>query len=447
MAEARPGVGRLEKRSEMTFNPSTTIPHVVVVGGGFGGLETILYLRDRLKSDVRITLVSASSRFVFRPYLTYLPFGLVAERLEVELEAFAAAHSVTFIRGRVASNGPGAHALLVDGSPLSYDHLVIATGACYERSNLPGLSEHALMVGDSADLLVLRDTLQDLLEYPAREGIRDVVLLVPSALHWPGPLYEMAFMIETWLRWKGLRQRMHLTVVTSEDSYMEELGPEAHGVLAHEFSLRSIAALNSRRVHHVDPHRLVFVDGSELRYDLLLTSPACQGSTLWSRWPVDANGFLKVDPASRQIQGTPDAFAVGDAADHPVKQAFLALLQADAAGEHLAARILGVEPRFGFRPSGFWILEQLDQALLFQPPPHDETGRSQMVHVLSVGDNRRLDLGQVLSRHYDTSNPLYAGLLWKGAKSGLRVLPFLTRQGSLPKREMAAGRGGTLSSP
>ena len=54
--------------------------------------------------------------------------------------------------------------------------------------------------------------------------------------------------------------------------------------------------------------------------------------------PSDDRGFLATEPATRQVVDHPDIYAPGDAGDFPVKQAFLAFLQADTVAEHIARR-------------------------------------------------------------------------------------------------------------
>jgi sulfide:quinone oxidoreductase len=48
---------------------------VVVLGGGFGGLEAAFYLRHRLGDRVDLTLVSDQDHFLFKPNTIYIPFG------------------------------------------------------------------------------------------------------------------------------------------------------------------------------------------------------------------------------------------------------------------------------------------------------------------------------------------------------------------------------------
>src|ERR687887_368959 len=56
---------------------------VVVVGGGFGGLETAFDLRLLAGDRAEITLVSDQDHFLFKPNSIYVPFGLDPDRLQV----------------------------------------------------------------------------------------------------------------------------------------------------------------------------------------------------------------------------------------------------------------------------------------------------------------------------------------------------------------------------
>src|SRR5205807_656768 len=51
------------------------VPHVVIVGGGFGGLNAARSLRD---APVRVTLIDRQNSHVFRPMLYQVATGILA---------------------------------------------------------------------------------------------------------------------------------------------------------------------------------------------------------------------------------------------------------------------------------------------------------------------------------------------------------------------------------
>ena len=408
---------------------------VVIVGGGFGGLETALYVRQRLGDRATVTLISDRENFLFKPYLTYIPFGLMPEVLKIDLGNIARTNHFVFYQGRVQRLDPDRKEIRIDGLALPYDFLILATGVAIAPEEIAGLYEYAHMVWRTATMVCLRAALQQLLADVEAGRRRRVVFLVPPGCQWAGPLYEMACMLETWLRGKGARSGVDMVVLTAESAYMQVFGPRMHKVIEEELDRRHIEAYTAHYVERVEPDSLISQDGERLPYDLLIASPTYVASTLWNELPVDERGFLRTEPATRQVVNHPDIYAVGDASDYPIKQAFLALLQADAAAEHLAACVLQTEPAFRFDPKGLWLMEQLDQAV-FAEVPLNERGEVESldtedstyeVDQLPAGQLQRMLVSAHLPRHlrHFGANPLYAGLFWKGTKVGLKVLSHL----------------------
>src|SRR3990172_8088147 len=96
---------------------------------------------------------------------------------------------------------------LEDGTALSYDFLVFGTGAGMRPQEVPGLAEHAATVWTPEAMTDLGRRLQSLRER-ADAGIdQEVLFVVPANNKCAGPLYEIVFMLETWLRREGVRER------------------------------------------------------------------------------------------------------------------------------------------------------------------------------------------------------------------------------------------------
>ena len=78
-----------------------TRPRVVVVGGGFAGLETIFYLRHKLKERVDLMLISDSRYFVFKPNTIYIPFGDDPNKFLIDLTQPTHRKNIEFVVAEV----------------------------------------------------------------------------------------------------------------------------------------------------------------------------------------------------------------------------------------------------------------------------------------------------------------------------------------------------------
>jgi NADH dehydrogenase FAD-containing subunit len=303
---------------------------------------------------------------------------------------------------------------------------------------IPGLSEYANMVWTLEDLMVLRTRLLQLAE-DARAGDRRRILFVVAPHNkYSGPLYEMVMVLDTWLRRKHARQQIEIAFSTYEDTYIQSFGPRLHEVVTSEFRTREITGYTNYSIDHIEPRKASFRKGETLPSDLLITFPPCAASTQFYGLPIDNRGFIAAELASRQVIGNPDVYAVGDAANYPVKQALLAFLQADAAAEHLSARILGIQPTLTFDQAEITRTENLDQAAFIQLPsrPHGLAAtsmeiQSDLVHHYKIGSAplwglaRRM-VGAYLPWRFKADNPFHADAPWKGLELGLRLMPVVS---------------------
>ena len=111
----------------------------VIVGGGPGGMNAIETIRG-YDSEASITLICDEPTYA-RMALPYFISGDVSEDhvLTGDNDHFSKLGVTTKIGSRVTSVDPGANSLtLDDGSTLSYDNLLIATGSSPQKLNIPG---------------------------------------------------------------------------------------------------------------------------------------------------------------------------------------------------------------------------------------------------------------------------------------------------------------------
>ncbi len=327
-------------------------PHVVVVGGGFAGLETAFFLRHRLHDAVDITLVSDQERFVYRPNSIYLPFGAEPESILIDLEAPLRRRHVTFYRDRAIGLDPDRrHVVLKEGVELPYDFAVVATGATMRPDEIPGLKEHASTIWTIDEMLRLRTDLANLTGRARRGERQDVLFVVPPNNKCSGPLYEIAFMLDTWLRREKIHDLIGITYSTYERSFIQAFGPRLHEVVLGEFADRGIQGHTEEPVEKVTDGEVAFANGQTRPFDHLISFPPYAAAVSYDALPTDDRGFIQAELETRQVVGLDRVYAPGDGGDFPVKQAFLAFLQADAVAEHIAAQVEDREFAHPFDPT------------------------------------------------------------------------------------------------
>jgi NADH dehydrogenase FAD-containing subunit len=411
----------------------TDTQRIVILGAGFAGLETTFLLRMRMRGAADLTVVSEREAFTFRPNTIYVPFGADPDELVVDLAKPFDRRHVTFIGDRVAGVDPGAHEVALEGGQkLAYDKLVLATGAGMRPEEIPGLAEHAATIWTPESMLGVRDRFQQVLD-DGRQGRRSRVLfLIPPNNKCAGPLYEIVMMFETWLRRQRARDHIEITWSTFEQTYIQAFGPRLHDVVSGEFEQRGIEGHTDEIVTEIAPREARYADGSSRAFDHLIAFPPYVSAVRYEALPSDDRGFIETDSATRQVAGQPDIYAPGDAGDFPVKQAFLAFLQADTVAEHIAASAGAYEFEQPFDPVSMCIMEMLDKATFAQVPLEltGDPARPVTVRADADGDYKvgtgtiwRLGkkmLGTTVPMRFHAGEPFHAGLAWQMMDVGLK---------------------------
>ncbi|WP_322887019.1 NAD(P)/FAD-dependent oxidoreductase [Sinorhizobium medicae] len=105
--------------------------HVVVIGGGFGGLQLV---NDLKRAPVRVTLIDRRNHHLFQPLLYQVATTVLAtsEIAWPIRRLYRDRQEVTTLLGEVVGVDPSAaEVMLADGQSVPYDTLVLATGATH----------------------------------------------------------------------------------------------------------------------------------------------------------------------------------------------------------------------------------------------------------------------------------------------------------------------------
>src|ERR1044071_4476803 len=154
-------------------------PHVVVVGGGFGGIAAVRKLK---RADVDVTLIDRHTYNTFNPLLYQVATAsLNPGDITWFLRAIRAKQgNVRFLKGTVTSMDHDTQTVHLEGGvEVRYDYLVIAVGVTTNFFGVPGAEEFAMPLYKRSQALAVRDKMFANLENAAINGqTRDLRIVV-----------------------------------------------------------------------------------------------------------------------------------------------------------------------------------------------------------------------------------------------------------------------------
>jgi sulfide:quinone oxidoreductase len=297
---------------------------LVVLGGGTGGTMVANRLRRQYDRDaVEIHVVDRDNRHVYQPGLLLVPFGLanvdeIVRPRRRQLHAGISFHESDVDEVWIERD----EVLLLDGTVLPYDVLVVATGARLQPEETEGLTgagwgERVLTFYTPRGAEALRTALADF------RGGRLVVNLVDMPIKCPVAPLEFAFLADWYLRERGIRSATEIVYATPLDgAFTKPIASRELVGLLHEKEIELVTEFNTGEVDGVGGTVTGF-DGRRLDFDLLVTVPLHGGAAYVERSPGlgDALGFVPTDKATLQTHARANVFALGDATDLPISKA------------------------------------------------------------------------------------------------------------------------------
>jgi NADH dehydrogenase len=148
----------------------SALPHVVILGGGFGGLQAA---RGLARAPVRVTLVDQHNHHLFQPLLYQVATaGLAVTDIAVPLRHVVRKQAnTTVLLARASSIDVARRVVVLEDGELAYDRLIVATGAVGHWFGHDEWAEHALGLKDCRDALAIRSRI--LLAFEAAERAED----------------------------------------------------------------------------------------------------------------------------------------------------------------------------------------------------------------------------------------------------------------------------------
>jgi sulfide:quinone oxidoreductase len=333
---------------------------VLVLGGGLGGIAVAGSLRRACAPDDRVVVIERNKTLSLCMANLWLMTGERQRPEEGERNlSHLVEHGIDWVQAEIQGIDAAARTVQTSAGALKGDYLVIALGAERHPEAVPGFAEAALDLYQATGALRIREALAGF------KGGRIVVLVARTPFSCPSAPYEAAFLVDTLLRRRGVRQKSEIAIYTPEDLPMPVTGPAVGTALVKMLQDRGIEFRAEQIVMKVEPAaRRARFELEDTTFDLLIGVPPHRApQVLRSAKLIDASGWVPVDPATLQTRHA-GVYAIGDATAIrlPVgmflpKAGVFADEQAHVVAANIAAEIAGRTASSRFDGHGFCYIE------------------------------------------------------------------------------------------
>lgn len=388
--------------------------NIVIIGAGIGGLPMAYELREKLgKKNHNITVVSDTPTFQFVPSNPWVAVNWrTREEICVEVEGPLKKKNIGFNSSGLKKLEPEHNRVtLGDGSTMEYDYLVIATGPRLAFEEIEGLGPNGFTQSvchvDHAEKA--RDAWEKFVEDPG-----PIVVGAVQGASCFGPAYEFAFIMDSDLRKRKIRDKVPMTYITPEP-FIGHMGLDGVGdsktLLESEFRERHIDWITNAKILNISEDTMTVSecdsDGNEVRqhsvphrYSMLL--PAFTGIDPLRDIDglVNPRGFVIVDKHQRNpkypnIFGVGVCIAIAPQKPTPVptgvpKTGYMIESMVAASVENIAADIAGELPSTEGTWNAICLADMGDTGIAFvaipQIPPRNVTWarKGKWVHMAKI---------------------------------------------------------------
>ncbi len=226
---------------------------IVVLGAGLGGVLATYELLPQLRTGDRLTLIGEEPRYHFVPSNPWVAVGW-RERTDIEadLASVMQRKGVRYLlQGARRVDPDGKRVELNDGESVSYDYLVIATGPELAFDEIEGLGPKA----HTQSICHVNHAEQAHAAFEAfckKPG--PIVVGAAQGASCFGPAYEFAYILDTELRKRRIRDQVKMTFVTPEP-YIGHLGLDGVGdtksLMESEFRNRHISWITNAKIKSI----------------------------------------------------------------------------------------------------------------------------------------------------------------------------------------------------
>ncbi|NJN39694.1 MAG: NAD(P)/FAD-dependent oxidoreductase [Gammaproteobacteria bacterium] len=298
--------------------------NVLVLGDGTGGLVVANLLAKQARAqrrDLNIRVIGQSPTHTYQPGLLFIPFRTPGYRQLGDIQRRTADYigaGVEYLPERITAIDPANRTVSTETAEHRYDWLILALGCRTVPEEIEGLAErwgrraHGFYTPDSA--VKLAQALE------AFEGGNLLVDVAEMPIKCPVAPLEFAFLADEYLTRRGIRGKTELTLVTPLSGAFTK--PICNDMLSETLASKNIKVVANAPLASVSDREIACPDGKTVPYDLLVTIPPHEGSTLIEDADLgDGLGFGVTDKQTLKSKKDERIYLLGDNTNVPTSKA------------------------------------------------------------------------------------------------------------------------------
>jgi NADH dehydrogenase len=307
----------------MEAKDKSKFPKVVIVGGGFGGLQVAKKLKDE---PVDVLMIDKHNYHTFQPLLYQVATGsLEADSIAFSLRKnFAGQKNFRFRNAEVTGVNPGKNTIDTSIGEIAFDYLVIATGSTTNFFGNKEIENFAMPMKSIPEALNLRSLILQNIEQAVlkttrqeREPYLNFVLVGagPTGVELAGALAELRNHILTSDYPELDKDHMSVYLVDVQDRVLSSMSHEASQGAKASLHKIGVKVMTGVKVDSYDGVEIKFEDGKAIPTKNVIWSAGVMGVVPEgiSKDLVVRGNRIKTDSVCR-VSGYPNIFAIGDVA-------------------------------------------------------------------------------------------------------------------------------------
>jgi sulfide:quinone oxidoreductase len=315
---------------------------LLILGAGTAG--TIMANKTRkalLLNEWSITIVEKEINHYYQPGFLFIPFGYYDKKDIVKPTVKFLPKGVEMIKSEIEKIEPSQNRIiLVTGTVIEYDILIIATGTRICPEDTPGL-KGKLWQKNIFDFYTIDGAESLAVFFKTWQGGNLVINVADNPIKCPVAPLEFAFLSDYYFTKKGMRDKVNINYVTPLSGAFTK--PKASKMLGSLLGTKNINLVSDFFLGEVDNDNNKIIDfgGKGIPFDCLITVPLHTGDPVIAKSGLgDEFGFVKADKNTLQSTLYKNIFVIGDAGNFPSSKAgSVAHFQADVLEKNIESYI------------------------------------------------------------------------------------------------------------